>query len=341
MNRVAAMVVGLVAGLALLAGCTIETATAPTGSLTLHASFDDAADLTPGNFVQASNVVIGSITDIELDGYRARATLSITDGHDVPVGTQAVIRRTSLLGEHYVDLVFPEGFDPEAGPFLASGDDVEQTDTQADLEDLAGQAAEIVGAITADDVAGIVRAGAEGLDGRGDELNRLVADARAVADSLVRQQAAINAAIDDAGALGATLAPADDRIAALLDQLASVTGVVAGDRDKLVETLQAVVDLAATTTDQILVPHADRLVALLDQLDPVVGALADRADVLAGLVTDTLRFTEALPTAIHNGNILLLTWAFLDLPPILDGAAARSVDPLDALLDWLDGGTTP
>jgi phospholipid/cholesterol/gamma-HCH transport system substrate-binding protein len=329
-------VVGVVV-LALVAGCTIETATAPTGDLTLYAAFDDAQDLTPGHFVQASNVVVGSVTGIELDGYRARATLSIVDDQEVPVGTEAVIRRTSLLGEHYVDLVFPESFDPERGPFMASGDTIEVTDAQADLEDLAGQAAEIVGAVTANDVAGIVRAGATGLDGRGAVLNQLVADARQVADALARQQAAINSAIDDAGTLGAALAPADDRVATLLDQLASVTGTVAGDRARLVQTLASVIALASTTTDQILVPHADRLVTLLDQLEPIVGDLAGRTDVLAGLVTDLLRFTEALPTAIHNGSILLLTWVFLDVP-LLDDIGLRSQDPLDTLLDFVGGG---
>lgn len=329
------VVAAVVAGALAASGCTIETATAPRGDLTLHASFDDAMDLTAGNFVQASNVVIGSVTGVELDGYRARATLSIADGHDIPRGTQAVIRRTSILGEHYVDLVFPAGFDPDDGPFLEPGDTIEVTDTQADLEDLAGRAAEIVGAVTADDVAGIVRAGAEGLDGRGAVLNRLVADAGRVAAALARQREALAAAVDGAAAIGAGLAPAHARLAALLDELAAVTGVVAGDRDRIVQAVSSLVDLAETTTDQILVPHADRLVALLDQLDPVLGDLAGRTDVLADLIVDLLRFTEALPTALHEGTVLLLAWMALDVP-MLDRPTA-GVDPLDALLAFLRG----
>ena len=88
LRRTGATVV--VAGL--LAACSIQTATAPTGSLTLYATFEDAQDLTPGHNVQISNVVAGSVRDVSLDGYRARVRLSISDGHRIPEGTVAVIR---------------------------------------------------------------------------------------------------------------------------------------------------------------------------------------------------------------------------------------------------------
>lgn len=326
----------LVAVVALLSSCTVETATAPRGDLALRATFDNVQDLTAGHFVQASNVVIGSVVSVRLDGYRAAVELSIVDGRRIPVGTRAVIRRTSLLGEHFVDLVFPDTFDPEHGPFMASGDEIGETETQADLEQVAEQAASIIGAVTADDVAALVHAGAEGLGGRGATLNQLIADAAAVAGALGRQRDAVATAVDGAGALGAALAPTSEQLSALIDELATVTGMVAGEQDRMVSTLQALVDFASTTTDVVLVPHADRLVTMLAGLEPVLGDLAARSDVLAGLVTDLLRFTEALPTAVHEGTLLLLTWGYLDVPLLQDDGF--SDDPVQALLEFLGAG---
>jgi phospholipid/cholesterol/gamma-HCH transport system substrate-binding protein len=278
--------------------------------MTLHATFDDVQDLTRGHNVQSSNVVIGSVRHIELDGYRARVDLSIVENRAIPVGTEAVIRRTSLLGEYYVDLVFPAGFDPVAGPFLDDDGEIAATSTQLDVEQLAERAAAVVGSVAGDDLGAIVEAGAEALDGRGATINELVDQAADVTGALADQQADITTAVDNLAAVGAAVAPASDDIAALISDLADAAEVVAGSRDRTVAAVEALVSLARATNETVLVPHTDRIVQLLSDLEPVLGDLAGRSDVLAGLVTDLLRFTRALPTAIHNGQILLLTWAF-------------------------------
>ena len=61
--------------------------------------------------------------------------------------------------------------------------------------------------------------------------------------------------------------------------------------------MEALVDLATVTNDVVLEPHAERLRILLSQISPILGSLADRTDVLADLVTNLLRFTEAVPDA--------------------------------------------
>ncbi len=323
---------------AVLGSCSIETASAPTGDVTLHATFDDVQDLTPGHDVQASNVPVGSVQDIELDGYRARVTLSIIDDFRVPEGTSAVVRRTSLLGEYYVDLVLPDGFDPERATYLEDDDEIADATTQPDVEQLAEQAAAVVGALTADDIGSTVNAAAEGLGGRGQVLHDLVADASAVADALADQQADIAATVDSLAALGAELAPAAGDLTAAIDQLASASGTVADSRDRIVAAAEALVALATATNDTVIEPHAQRLATLLHQVQPLLGTLADRSAVLADLIVDLDRFTVLFPTAVHKGNILLLTWAYLDVPALTGASAGVASDPLDALAQ-LVGGT--
>ena len=147
--------------------------------------------------------------------------MSISDGQRIPKGTRAVIRRTSLLGEYFVDLVLPEDFDPETGPFLESEATITDTETQPDIEQLAQEASVVVGALTADDLATTVQAGAEGLGGRGATLHRAIQDAAAVIGALADQQADIGTAIDGLAALGASLGPAHERIGIVVEELAA------------------------------------------------------------------------------------------------------------------------
>jgi phospholipid/cholesterol/gamma-HCH transport system substrate-binding protein len=322
----------LVATAVVLGACDVETAGAPTGDLTLFATFDDVQDLTPGHNVQASNVVVGSVRDVSLDGYRAKVEISVIDDFKVPEGTAAVVRRTSLLGEYYLDLDLPEDFDAAAGPFLTSGDVIENATTQPDVEQLAGQAAAVIGALTADDIGATVSAAAEGLGGRGAVLNQLVRDAGLVAGTLAEQQAAIASTVDSVGQLGATLAPSADQLGATLAQLATATGTLAGSRDRMVGSVGALVELATVTNDTVLEPHAEQLTALLSQLEPLLGTLAARDDVLVDLIVDMSRFTDLFPDVVHNGTVLLQGWINPNIPAIVQGLGNTVEGLLDALL---------
>jgi len=318
-------VLALAVALAVVTGaCSIESAGAPTGAVSLYASFDDVQDLTPGHNVQASNVVVGSVRAIELDGYKARVELSIVDDFRVPDGVAAVVRRTSLLGEYYVDLVLPEHFDAEAGPFLDDGDVIVEASTQPDVEQLAEQAASVVAAAT-------------GLGGRGQVLHDLVRDAGLVVDALADQQAALASTVDSMAELGGTLAPRAGELATTIEQLAAASGTLADSRDQIVAAVAALVDLATATNDTVIEPHAETLTTLLRQLQPMLGMLSDRSDVLADLIIDLGRFVDLFPSTVHNGNVLLLTWAFL--PGALRdlGSASVAGDPLDALAQLVGG----
>lgn len=294
-----------------IAGCRIETAGAPSGSTTLFASFDDAADLTPGHYVQASNVTVGSVRAITLDGYKARVELSIEDGFSVPVGTAAVIRRTSLLGEHYVDLVLPTEFDPEGGPFLGDQDVLDDASTQPDVEQLAEQAAILVGSLSADDLGATIDAAAEALGGRGAIVNQLVRDSGVVLGTLGEQSETIAAGVDSVGAVAGALAPVTGEFVETLDALNEATESLAGSRDRMVVAVDALVELARTTNDVVLDPHGERLVAMLGQFENLLGTLSARSDVLADLIVDLSRFTDLFPRTIQNGSVLLLTWIYL------------------------------
>jgi phospholipid/cholesterol/gamma-HCH transport system substrate-binding protein len=316
-----------------VSACDIQTATAPGGDLTLYATFDDAQDLTTGHYVQMSNVVVGSVGDLELDGYRARARLDIVDGRDIPKGTKALIRRTSLLGAHFVDLIPPEGFDPESGPFLDDDDEILDTASQLDVEQLAGQAALVLGAVDANAVSSTVRAADEALDGRGSQLNQLIATSSGVVDTLHSQQDALVGAIDGLAAVGAQYAPRSPDLVALLDSLDQATRTVAANRDRAVVATQNLIALARSVDATVLAPHTERIIGLLDQTAPVLGALAARSEAITGLFEDIAFFNEVFPTVQANGQVLIQAW--LD-PTVLLGGEIDVTDPAGIIVSLLN-----
>ncbi|NED57475.1 MCE family protein, partial [Micromonospora aurantiaca] len=74
----------MVAAVLAVSGCSYKTAGAPKGDLTLTATFDDAQGLVAGHSVQMSDITIGTVTKVELAGYKAKATLSIEDDVKIP-----------------------------------------------------------------------------------------------------------------------------------------------------------------------------------------------------------------------------------------------------------------
>ncbi|MGH9244560.1 MAG: MCE family protein [Acidimicrobiales bacterium] len=345
MGRLRLVALVAVVGLGTTAtACNLQTGAAPKGPLTLTALFNDVSDLTPGHTVQVSNVIVGSVAAIELDGYQAEVTLSIVEGRRVPQGTAAVVRRTSILGEHFVDLVFPEGYDPDAGPFLESGARIEETEVTPELEQLAQYGSELLGAVATEDISAIVDAGAEGLGGRGATLNRLIVDVSHLVGALAEQQTDLAAAVDGLGRLGASLAPASEDVGTLIDNLVGASGVLAENRGRFIAAVEDLTELATVTNRVVLEPHAERLGQLLAQLDPIAATLVANQGSLESLLANFLAFTQTIDDAIHEGQLLLFVWIYL--PALFGqtgpGSQAAAADPVQGLVDLLGpGGSGP
>ena len=316
--------------------CDLQTATAPAGDLTLYATFDDVQDLTTGHYVQMSDVVVGSVGDLQLDGHRARVRLDVDGDREVPVGARAVIRRTSLLGEHYVDLVLPEGFAPGKGDAHVDEDEIADTASQLELEELAARAGEIIGAVDARPLSQTLDAADRAIGGRGETLNVAVAKTGDVVGALQAQEAALARTIDAMAALGARFAPEAGRIGDLLDSMAAASDSVAESRDRAVVAGTALVSAVESTNDNVLRPHTETIIQLLADADPVIAAVASRSSALQDLFVDIDFFNNVFPDVQANGQVLIQAW--LDPLVLLGGSDNLDVtDPVAIITALLNG----
>jgi phospholipid/cholesterol/gamma-HCH transport system substrate-binding protein len=303
------LVVALAAALALAGtACTLQTAGGPKGDLALTTVLDDAQHLVTGHSVRVADVKVGTVTKVQLEGFRARVRMSIVDGQRIPEGTTAVLAQTSLLGENYIGLRFPEQFDPENGPFLKSGAEIPTSAVEPQLEQVTDKLIEVVGALATGDLTKLVDAAATALEDRGEVFNQLISQLSRVGDVYATQSGDLGRMIDGLGKLGDTLAAGAPEIGTLIDNVATATTTLAVQRQKIVGTIERLTEMARALNDHVLEPHGERLGTLLRQVDPVLATVVREKATLEALITNVRTFVTNVEKTYLNGSLLFYVW---------------------------------
>ncbi|MBO2466095.1 MCE family protein [Actinomadura violacea] len=325
MGRKAILLV--VAAVLALSGCDYKTIGAPKGHLTLTAEFSDVQGLVAGHSVKMSDITVGSVTKVQLDGYRAKATMSIEDGIKIPQGTRAEIKVTSLLGENYVDLQMPPGASMDRGPFLANHAAITQTSVQPAFEQVVGQAGPLVQALAGNDVATVVNAGATALDGNGTRINTSIAKATSLLKLVADQREQLGESVDHLAKLGRSLAAGDDALNEAPVQIERTTRLLNEDKQKILKTVSSLTEAARQLNDKVLEGRVARFRKLLNDLDPVLAQLGNNRTRLTNLVNGLVTFSDKLPKASYDGQLLLyplLTITWPDGTPVLGGGGKNA-----------------
>ncbi len=300
--RVALLVLATV----FVASCTLETTGAIKGDARFQTRVDDAQELVVGHTVRISDVSVGTVLGIELDGYDAVIEFTIENGRVLPRGTTASVGITSLLGENYLALELPS--DAATASPLPSGSTIPSSAATASIEELAVELLTLTRAVQGRDVAAIVEAGAVGIGPRGEQLNELIGTVGSVTEQFAAQTEAFDALLTDLDVLLSQLAPAAAEIGETIDLAADATGALARQRERLVAVVDDVTSLAVTLDTEVLTPHRERLTRIIDDLAPVVSVVAGERERLIRTVEQLVVVTERLPTAIHEGGVIAYAW---------------------------------
>ncbi|MDX1510081.1 MAG: MlaD family protein [Nitriliruptorales bacterium] len=243
-------------------------------TITVTAVFDDVGDLVTRSHVRAGDVPIGTVTKIELttDGQRALVTMEVEPDTGLPAADQivAVLSRTSLLGERFVDLRAPE--DGGTGA-LADGDQVAMALTTSDLEQLVSTGDALLSISLIGNVALSIQSSAEALGGQGQSLTTLTDRLRDVIGQYNAESGDLLRVIDAFESFTATLAPDAELNAEGFSILDETTRVLQRQDERLLDTLNELRRLAEVGA-RILSDNADefdnsfrRLRLLLEQLN--------------------------------------------------------------------------
>jgi phospholipid/cholesterol/gamma-HCH transport system substrate-binding protein len=254
-------------------------------------TLDNASQLVEGNQVKVGGVPVGTVDSIGLgDDGRARVALSIEGGGITPLhaGSRAEVRSASLSGVANRYVALTPG--PVNGAEIAEGGSIPAEDTAAEVD--LDEVLNTLDPATLRDLKLLVRNGASGLAGRGEQLGRTIhalnpalAQVTGIEQEVLRDQEAFSRFLVESADVVSAVAsrpPALERLVgsgrATLDELASHDAALDSLLRRAPNTLRqantTLVNLRSTLTDldPALVearPAAPLLADFLHELRPV------------------------------------------------------------------------
>ncbi len=98
----------------------------------LRAVFDDVGGVRSGSDIMMAGVVIGRVKDVHiLDNRKAEVVMRINDDVRIAEDAFASIRTKGIIGDRYIRIT--QGMEET---FLADGDEIEETESALNIEDL-------------------------------------------------------------------------------------------------------------------------------------------------------------------------------------------------------------
>ncbi|MCU1370661.1 MAG: MCE-family protein Mce1D [Ilumatobacteraceae bacterium] len=288
MSRRATAVASLVLAtvLVLLPACS----RAPGRGPAVTAEFARGTGLYPGSPVRLLGIDIGSITTVRnVDGH-VQVRMQLDEGVRLPADVKATIVPLTLLGERYVQF----GPSYEGGPRLRDGDRIPlaRTSVPAEIDDLLRGLQDFMGAIDPERAGDVVTNLAEVLDGRGADVNHLIANASGTLDLLADEGDDIKAIIGSLRDLTATLEGRTDSIESLIRNYDLVTQVLVdnkGDLDGVITQL----DRATVELTSLLKAHEDPLREDVKILATASGTVAANTGNIELTLASTVKLFKA------------------------------------------------
>ena len=254
----------------------------------LRMEFADATGLRTNVEVTYRGVRVGEITDVSLRDGGADARAAIDRDRQLPVGVTAAIRRRSAVGEPYVSLDAPRGWEP--GDAVLDTDDgaeipVERTSAGVAYGSLFDSAEELLSSIDRGDLSTLTSELAIALRDQGDELGRIIANTTDAASTFAAGRGEL------------------DRLAV---ELTALVDVLADESSTIADATDDLTDLVGT-----LSTGAEDIEALLARTPPVVSRLDDLLVQAYGDLRCTAAGAAAISGVIDTDHTLRQITRFL------------------------------
>lgn len=285
MSRVVrvARVAAVLAAVALVAsGCT-----GSDGGRTHTAHFSRAVQLFPGVKVKVLGVDVGQVTDVENVRGAVAVRFRLDEDVQIPADVNATLVPVSLLGERYVQL-FPAY---EGGPELEDGATIPlaRTSVPAEGDELLRALQDYLGELDGDTVEEFVTNAATVLEGKGERLNRLIAEGTEVFETLDAKRDELAGMIVQFNEITQALSTRQEAIARLLGSYNVVGRTINDVRASLEGTITGLND-ASSALASLLIDHRAPLGADIRALTRTMRTLDKNVESFA----DTGHWAERL-----------------------------------------------
>ncbi|MEV6068855.1 MCE family protein [Nocardia sp. NPDC052001] len=301
--RLAGVAVGLVALLG-ASGCEwdgLNSVPMPNsigtgaGSWQVRIQMPNVTMLTRNSPVKVNDVSVGTVTNIQVEGWHALVTVGLEKGLELPANAVARIGQTSLLGSNHLELSVPK--DQPAQGTLKDGDVIplERAGAYPTTEQTLSSLSVVLNGGGMSQVETITRELDATFNGRTDAIRDLLPQLNQLTTTLDQQTGDIIAAMGGLDRLGGTLVRQKDDLTNAITNIHPALTVLADRRENITKAITSLGGLS-DIVQRIIDQGGDNLKADLANLQPVLKTLADTGGKLA----DSLQWLLTFPFPIKN-----------------------------------------
>ena len=260
------------------------------GSFEVRVEMPDIQNLERNSRVRVNDVTIGTVTDIELQGWHALVTMRLDPVADLPSNATAKLGQTSLLGSVHVELAPPTDVPSEGrleqGSLIPLSSSAAYPSTEKTLSAVSlllnggglGQIQDITAALST------------AFSGREEDLRHLIGELDKFARYLNDQKSDIIAATESLNNLVAQFADQRPVLDRALQTIPRALTVLKDERQNLVDAVDKLGKFGALAAESVN-QTKENLVKELQDIGPVLQSLADAGPAL----TKSLDYFASFP----------------------------------------------
>lgn len=269
-----------------------------SGSYTIQAQLPDVGNIQRNSRVRVGDINVGTVTEIERQGWNALLTLTINGDVDLPANATASIGQTSLLGTLHVELAPPIDVAPQGS--LRDGSLIPLTSGTAypSTEQTLASLSLLLNGGGIGQIQDITTSLSTAFAGREKDLRSLIEQLDIFIARVNEQKQDIIDATDSVNRLAGQIAEQKPVVDNALDTIPEALTVLSDQRENLATALDKIGKLSALTTDTVN-QTKENLVKELNDIGPVLESLANAGPAMVR----SLSFLTTFPFVKENiGN---------------------------------------
>lgn len=244
------------------------------GSFVITAELPDVNNIQPNSRVRVADVNVGTVTDIERQGWHALLTIRLDGDVNLPENSTVRIGLTSLLGSLHVELAPPTDAAPEGRLHDGSRIPLSRGGAFPSTEQTLAALSVVLNGGGLGQVQDITEAFSTAFDGREQDLRSMIGQLETFTRNVNDQTGDIIAATESLDNLVGQFADQQPVLDHALETIPEALAVLSGQRQNIVDTAREFGTFAALTVDSVT-RTKDNLVKELTDIGPVLESLAN------------------------------------------------------------------
>ncbi|MBT2268006.1 MCE family protein [Rhodococcus erythropolis] len=259
------------------------------GAYEVQIEMPNVTTLSQNSPVRVDDVAVGSVSNIEVQGWHALVTVSLNPDVQLPANATAKIGQTSLLGSQHIELAPPVGEEPEGR--LEAGDliPIERAGAYPTTEQTLSSLSVVLNGGGLAQVQDITKELNAALGGREDSVRDLLPQLDQLVGSLDKQRGDIVSAMEGLDRLSSTVQAQHDTLNKALEGIPPALEVLVAQRQDITNALTSLGGLSEVAS-RVIQESGDDFATNVRALSPTLKALADSGNALTQVLGVLLTF---------------------------------------------------